>query len=221
MLLILLIIIDQFMKQFALIYLSSGITYQIFSDKIMLILARNYGLSYGIFANFFVLNSRLILLIIIEFIFMLCVICVSVMKQWSTQVWNIGLKLFIAGGISNIVDRVLYGCVIDMIAVESFYFIWFILLIVSCIILTLLHISLNKKITLITVLALLIGSINFAMIRFMPLSTHYIIFNLADILISIAFLYILYNHIIIPLCNNTNTHSKNKLKPVNIREIIK
>lgn len=80
----------------------------------------NTGVAFGILKNSPFLNTLLIVLILIMFIFLLWEITFDSSKKTilaDNRAALIGLILILSGGIGNLIDRVLYGYVIDFVRI--------------------------------------------------------------------------------------------------------
>lgn len=55
------------------------------------------------------------LLLLLDIIILICVFCFSLRKDNKNIATSVALVLILAGGISNFVDRIYFGCVIDFI----------------------------------------------------------------------------------------------------------
>lgn len=74
--------------------------------------ARNTGAAFNIFAD-----NQVLLLIIASLIVCAVLICVATQK-WITRPVGTGLVLIAAGGLGNVIDRVMYGYVADFIELQ-------------------------------------------------------------------------------------------------------
>src|SRR3990167_1366277 len=90
---LLVLIIDQFFKNFA---------------ENFVVTTCNRGIAFGIGGDFTIL-----ILIVVGLVFW-------ILTQEKRFLPTIGLALIFAGGISNVVDRIKYGCVRDFIAILNF-----------------------------------------------------------------------------------------------------
>jgi len=104
---ILLFIIDRITK-ILILGCSCEIT---ISPLLKLCLARNYGISFGLFSGYSGIIFWVTLIICI------LLVCYSIFLKEKSPFFRIGIGLFIGGAISNIFDRVLYGFVIDFISI--------------------------------------------------------------------------------------------------------
>ena len=104
--------LDQLTKLLSILLLRNSIT--IFSGFLDLDLAQNTGISFGIFSNvdgewqFYLLIAQIAITTAI-FLYYL------IRQKYLTKMAKYGLRFILAGGLSNLVDRVFYGAVVDML----------------------------------------------------------------------------------------------------------
>lgn len=110
-----LIALDQITKHLAQKFLSADLgTGIFFMDKIGFEYIKNFGVAFGIPIPFFVIVLLNVLLLFSIYFFY--------KNEFNMkEFWNkIALILIISGGIGNLIDRLIYGYVIDFIALWSY-----------------------------------------------------------------------------------------------------
>jgi len=88
----------------------------VFIDQIFKYSIRHFG-------GFYICNAGMtwgikmpeFLLLLLDIIILICVFCFSLRKDNKNIATSVALVLILAGGISNFVDRIYFGCVIDFI----------------------------------------------------------------------------------------------------------
>jgi signal peptidase II len=111
------IILDQITKYLSRAYIKKPIT--LIKDFLSLHLQKNYGISLGFLSN--LPEEYMFYLKIV-----LCVILFGLLAYWlifrnsMSFFKRLGLNLIIAGGISNLIDRLLFECITDMISISIF-----------------------------------------------------------------------------------------------------
>ena len=85
-----------------------------------LVLTWNNGISFGLFNNDSEINALVISLIAIVIIIFL----IRLLSNAETKKLNIGFGLIIGGAIGNIIDRALYGAVMDFLDVHIGAYHW-------------------------------------------------------------------------------------------------
>ncbi len=109
----LLVLIDQFIKILIDVNLQYKEQIQIFL-KLYINKIYNYGVSFSF------LSGKKILIIVI--VFLALIYLVYLKKEIDDKISNIAVDLIIAGGVGNLIDRLIYGYVIDYIQVDLFNF---------------------------------------------------------------------------------------------------
>lgn len=111
---LLLVAIDQVIKYFVLIYLKPAVSITAIPHLLDLVYVENTGAAFGMLRDsrwfFIVLTS----VMIIAFIVML------IKNQSSSKLFSIASVLIIGGGIGNLIDRIVYGYVIDYLQLSFF-----------------------------------------------------------------------------------------------------
>ena len=85
-----------------------------------LVLAWNNGISFGLFNNDNEINALIISLIAIVIIIFL----IRLLSKSETKKLSIGLGMIIGGAIGNVIDRSLYGAVMDFLDVHINVYHW-------------------------------------------------------------------------------------------------
>ena len=85
-----------------------------------LVLAWNNGISFGLFNNDNEINALIISLIAIVIIIFL----IRLLSKSETKKLSVGLGLIIGGAIGNVIDRSLYGAVMDFLDVHINVYHW-------------------------------------------------------------------------------------------------
>ena len=114
------VIIDQITKFWVLDALMTPPRFIAVTPFFNLVLAWNSGVSFGLFNNNGNLNSVIFSLLAI------CIIVILLFWLYRTKkkYLVIGLGLIIGGAIGNVIDRLLYGAVIDFIDLHLFNYHW-------------------------------------------------------------------------------------------------
>jgi signal peptidase II len=118
---LLLVLIDQITKTFFIWHLKTQPGYTIellpFLD---IVYAWNYGISFGLFSNYYQYSNYVFLILNSAIVTWLCYILYSS----SDSLTKLGLILIISGAIGNLIDRISRGAVFDFIFVhyQSFEF---------------------------------------------------------------------------------------------------
>ncbi len=110
-----LILIDQITKYLIRINFQEGETLPIISDIFHLTYVRNRGAAFSIFENIEIVTILIPIIIII-----LAIAFLIYYKNKISKVMLISMSLIIAGGLSNLIDRVIFGYVTDMIDFRFF-----------------------------------------------------------------------------------------------------
>jgi signal peptidase II len=104
------LILDQLTKYFISLNFKLHDSYFLMSDFLSITLIHNYGAGFGILQNYRFLLVFITLLVLIGIVY-------YIKKEYNTltQFTFLGLLFILAGAIGNLIDRVLYGYVIDFI----------------------------------------------------------------------------------------------------------
>ena len=109
---VLIIFLDQGTKSFFIKYLKTlpgwKISLMSFLD---IVYSWNYGISFGIFSNYYQYSNNIFMLINSSIVIYLIVL----LSKTITRLEQIGFQMIIAGALGNIIDRVIYGGVFDFI----------------------------------------------------------------------------------------------------------
>lgn len=111
-------IVDRLTKSLALHFIQSPIAV---APGISLELVKNHGISWGL------LNAQAAWQFNVLVLFIVTVICVFMVYTyfcWPRSRPIIGPMLVVSGAISNLVDRFLYGGVIDFIKLSAYGWVW-------------------------------------------------------------------------------------------------
>ena len=105
-----LIIIDQLSK----IYIINNFNKSIGNEIIKIELAKNYGIAFGLNSG----NSKNIIITII----VLMIVFIFIKNQFERidVKTGIAISMIIGGGVSNLIDRIFRGYVVDFISVKNF-----------------------------------------------------------------------------------------------------
>lgn len=110
----LVVIIDQVIKYFVAMYLPQAGVVTAIPHLLDLNYVENHGVAFGMFENmrwiFVALTSVIIVILLYIIIF----------KKIKSKMFLISSALIIGGGIGNLIDRVLYGYVIDYLQLSFF-----------------------------------------------------------------------------------------------------
>lgn len=110
----LVVIIDQVIKYFVAMYLPQAGVVTVIPHLLDLNYVENRGVAFGMFENmrwiFVALTSVIIVILLYIIIF----------KKIKSKMFLISSALIIGGGIGNLIDRVLYGYVIDYLQLSFF-----------------------------------------------------------------------------------------------------
>lgn len=106
-----LIILDQITKLFALLLRPNG--YTLIPGLVHMELNKNKGISFSMLSN---LNyNQILILHSISLILLIMSMCIYVaIYRQKTSIFNFSWLMIIAGSASNYLDRMIYGCIIDM-----------------------------------------------------------------------------------------------------------
>lgn len=110
-----LILIDQITKYLIRINFQEGETLPIISDIFHLTYVRNRGAAFSIFENIEIVTILIPIIIIV-----LTMAFLIYYKNKISKPMLISMSLIIAGGLSNLIDRVVFGYVTDMIDFRFF-----------------------------------------------------------------------------------------------------
>jgi signal peptidase II len=110
----LLVIADQVIKYFVSLYLQPVGSVSVIDNIFSLTYVENRGVAFGMFANMRWIFVVLTILVIIAIIFLMF------KKRPDSKLFYTSAALIIGGGIGNLIDRVLYGYVIDYLSLSFF-----------------------------------------------------------------------------------------------------
>ncbi len=111
---IVLAVVDQVIKYFVSLYLQPIGSVSVIDNLFKLTYVENKGVAFGMFSDMrwlFVALTSVLLFFIIFYMFK---------KRPSGKMFYIASGLIIGGGIGNLIDRVLYGYVIDYLSLSFF-----------------------------------------------------------------------------------------------------
>lgn len=111
---ILTLIIDQICKMCAKNFISGKSDIEVYNGMMKFVYLENTGAAFGILKNsryIFIIST---LIIILGLSYILC------NKKIKNKLFRVGAALIIGGGVSNLVDRLLLGYVIDYIKLSFF-----------------------------------------------------------------------------------------------------
>lgn len=111
----LVIIIDQCTKYMVRINFEQGETLPIISDILHLTYVRNLGAAFSMFENI-----KVVTIIIPLFILLIAITALFFFYKRISRFSRISISLVIAGGMSNLIDRIILGYVTDMIDFRIF-----------------------------------------------------------------------------------------------------
>jgi len=113
--------IDQLTKQLVLFHLADGtkLTVTPFMDFVLI---WNTGVSYGFFGG----NGNAGRLAIIALSLIICVVLLVMMVRTNSRYYGVGLALILGGAVGNILDRMIYGGVIDFISLHAAGYYWYV-----------------------------------------------------------------------------------------------
>lgn len=111
----LVIIIDQCTKYMVRINFEQGETLPIISDILHLTYVRNLGAAFSIFENI-----KVVTIIIPLFILLIAITALFFFYKRISRFSRASISLIIAGGMSNLIDRIILGYVTDMIDFRIF-----------------------------------------------------------------------------------------------------
>ena len=109
------ILIDQVTKYLVRANFEQGETLPIISDIIHLTYVRNRGAAFSMFENF-----KSVTIIFPLIILILSMIAIIFLKNKLSRFTRFAMSLIIAGGVSNLLDRIIFGYVTDMIDFRIF-----------------------------------------------------------------------------------------------------
>ena len=121
-LIILLVVLDLFSKDYAVNNFLFGQSYSTFIPFIDFLLIYNSGIAFGIFDGYGNLASNFLLVITIFILIYL----IRLLAKEKVQIAKLGLSLIIAGALGNIIDRTIDGKVTDFLHLEITNFSFFI-----------------------------------------------------------------------------------------------
>ncbi len=111
---VILAVIDQIIKYFVSVYLEPVGTITVIDNLLNLTYVENDGVAFGMFSDMrwiFVALTSILLLVIIFIMFR---------KRPKSRFFYICAALIIGGGIGNLIDRIMYGYVIDYLSLSFF-----------------------------------------------------------------------------------------------------
>ncbi|MCD8026626.1 MAG: signal peptidase II [Clostridiales bacterium] len=111
---VILAVIDQIIKYFVSVYLEPVGTITVIDNLLNLTYVENDGVAFGMFSDMrwiFVALTSILLLVIIFIMFR---------KRPKSRFFYICAALIIGGGIGNLIDRIMYGYVIDYLSLSLF-----------------------------------------------------------------------------------------------------
>lgn len=111
---VLFITADQIIKYFILLNLKPVGSVTVINNILDFSYVENRGVAFGWFANnrwFFVVLTAVLMLAIIFYMFI---------KKPESKLLNISIACIIGGGIGNLIDRIIYGFVVDYISLSFF-----------------------------------------------------------------------------------------------------
>lgn len=111
---IVLVALDQIIKYFVTVYLQPVGSVNVIDNLLSLTYVENRGVAFGMFSDMrwiFVVLTTVMLAIIIFYMFK---------KRPNGKFFYICAGMIIGGGIGNLIDRVLYGYVIDYLSLSFF-----------------------------------------------------------------------------------------------------
>ncbi len=111
---IVLVALDQIIKYFVTVYLQPVGSVSVIDNLLSLTYVENRGVAFGMFSDMrwiFVVLTTVMLAIIIFYMFK---------KRPNGKFFYICAGMIIGGGIGNLIDRVLYGYVIDYLSLSFF-----------------------------------------------------------------------------------------------------
>lgn len=111
----LVIIIDQCTKYMVRINFEQGETLPIISDILHLTYVRNLGAAFSVFENI-----KVVTIIMPLFILLIAITALFFFYKRISRFSRISISLIIAGGMSNLIDRIILGYVTDMIDFRIF-----------------------------------------------------------------------------------------------------
>lgn len=113
-----LLAVDQLLKYFVLLYLKPAGSVTVIGGLLELSYVENTGAAFGLFKNF------MWFVVVVTVLAFLAIAVLLFRYQNHTCFSYIASALIIAGGLGNLVDRVLYGFVVDFIHVMFFGYIF-------------------------------------------------------------------------------------------------
>lgn len=111
----LIIIVDQISKYLVRLNFQQGETLPVISDVLHLTYIRNRGAAFSMFENLKVMT-----IIFPALILTASVIILILFNKRITKLARIAISLIIGGGLGNLIDRIIYGYVTDMIDLRVF-----------------------------------------------------------------------------------------------------
>ena len=114
------IIADQFTKLLIIEYLMTPPRIIYINEYFNLVLTWNNGISFGLFNNDSKFNALVISVIGIGIVLFL----IGLLSRAETKKLKIGLGLIIGGAIGNIIDRGIYGAVMDFLDIHIGNYHW-------------------------------------------------------------------------------------------------
>lgn len=111
---LLLVVLDQVIKYFVLIYLKPISTFTAIPHILDLVYVENSGVAFGMFSDLRWIFVIITSIVIIAFIILL------IKNAKQSKLFSVAATLIIGGGIGNLIDRLLYGYVIDYLSLSFF-----------------------------------------------------------------------------------------------------
>ncbi len=117
------LIIDFLSKSKIISIFKDGLVEKIFvNDFLDFILVFNTGISYGLFSGGGNLQKWVLIVLSLLIIFFLLTL-VKIDKKFSS---TLGISFIVGGAIGNVLDRIIYGAVVDFISLHARGFSWYI-----------------------------------------------------------------------------------------------
>lgn len=110
-----LVFLDQFSKWLAVIFLEGGEPFYLIDGFLRFSYVQNRGAAFGMLSD-----NRWVFLVL-STLAIVCLVAFMLISKPQSKLERVGLALILAGGIGNMIDRVMLGYVVDFI---DFYGIW-------------------------------------------------------------------------------------------------
>ncbi|MEF9984654.1 MAG: signal peptidase II [Oscillospiraceae bacterium] len=112
---IILVIIDQLIKKWVVLFIKPIESVNVIKGLLDFTYVENFGAAYGIF------KDQKWFLLVVTLILLIAIIYLLISKKINNKFMIFSSSLIVGGGIGNLIDRVLYGFVVDFIDIGPLF----------------------------------------------------------------------------------------------------